>query len=214
MTRDIVIPEAARPYLEAQRGAISDKLAEGHGAWAAALLQSYEDDFAQIKPALPDYAPVNVLDIGSGLGGIHIWLDDYFRTMAPGHPSTFNLLDGDNDPPTPNKNWMTHSNRGVALSFLEANGVHRVNYRRPGNIGFVPRGVDLVLSLQAWCFHLEPRFYLDQALYLSQPDTVFVMDVRAGRPEWNEQLASKLEIVKVLAHKPKYRRIQFRRKPA
>lgn len=180
--------------------------------WELAFRRSIWEDWCQIMPALPDYAPVSALDIGAGMGTIDILLDVHYRAYAPGHPSSFVLVDGAYDPPEPVKSWKTHSNREAALFQLGANGVANAMYLEPADLARPTHlgKFDLILSMGSWCFHYEPNTYLDQVLPLAHADTVFILDLRKDRPHWLEQLSGRLEQVRVLADLPKAYRTQLR----
>lgn len=175
------ITAGARPYLKIQQGRISDF--EG-AAWDRA----YADQLNQTADAIEPWLPrplTSILDVGAGMGGIDALLAHRYGTAN----TKVVLLDGLDDDPVVREHNQTYSNGGVAIDFLRANGLwHITNFAySPGDKinedACLPK-VDLVLSVQAWGFHFEPRLYCKAAMALSRPGTRWILDVRADNAPW------------------------------
>lgn len=160
-------------YLKLQRGAIAD-LAGNRAAWQAAYERSLRDDLNSMAHFLPEHCS-SVLDVGSGLGGINAKL-----ALRYGADLEVNLLDGWSDPPVMKAHNQTFNDMVVAADFLQRNGVqHIMSGQRP---------VDLIISLQAWCFHFAPALYLPFVKACCRRETVLILDVRKDKPEWRRDL--------------------------
>lgn len=208
VTQAFTVPDAARPYLIAQRGELSD-LAGNPTVWLDAYRASLQTDFDEIGHHLPAHCAA-LLDIGSGLGGI-----DALLARAYGHPPDIWLLDGAYDAPVMTRHDLTFSSRSVALDLLRANGIG-------GSVGYVTPAetcdaitlplFDLVLSFQAWCFHFPPQAYLALALrHLTQGGRLIV-DVRRDKPVWDADLGRALEHIVTVRDRPKYERRVYRKR--
>jgi SAM-dependent methyltransferase len=196
-------------YLRLQKGRLFE-LSQDRERWLAA----YENDLQQTYEGLLKHLPDpcwGILDIGSGLGGIDILLTRHYEPDPP----YIHLLDGEDDEPRMKLHRQTFNSMRVARSFLVANGVRsdRISYFTTAT-EVLPRPYDLVLSLGSWCFHFPPDTYLP--LLLSggglHMESVLIMDVRTGIPEYAEQIAQSLERVAVIKEAAKYTRAVYRRK--
>lgn len=197
----MIISDEAFEYLKWQAGDINDLHAD-RAKWEAAYAAKIEAQYAEIAPWLPKPC-WTVLDIGSGLGGIHIPLKSNhgWNYLAV-------LLDGDNGRSCPGKSDEPHNSADVARRFLAANGVGRVSCMTPDCLR--PVSPDLVLSLAAWCFHFAPITYLDFVTERCKPDSIIILDVRRGKPDWDADLESAFEEVAVIHEARKFQRKVFR----
>lgn len=187
MTAPLFITEEARPYLELQRGALWD-LRANRAAWAAAYHRQLAEDFRDVQLVAP-FPCRRVLDVGGGMAGIQAWINEAY--MDAGGVEVC-LLDGLADPPVMDKHRRTFNHAGVAEAFLKANLVDRfvaLDPAAPAN----PGPCDLVVSLQAWCFHFEPAAYLEFVRSCCRPGAILVLDLRVDRPDWQDQLEAVFE---------------------
>jgi SAM-dependent methyltransferase len=189
LDRPLVVPERALPYLQVQRGAISDMAAS---RWPSAYAEMLYSEFDCLEPYLPANCEA-VLDVGSGLGGIDILLARHY-----GDGLSITLLDGHDDRAQVRTHAETFNSMEVAREFLAANGVGNVHCLDANShpLPPAPSFFDLVISLKAWCFHIEPDRYIDWVLRHSiAGETRIIIDVRRpARPdsphwEWFSQLA-------------------------
>jgi SAM-dependent methyltransferase len=179
----INVPGEAYPYLQMQRGAISDFAADSADTWLLAYTNSLFSEFDSIEPYLPKVCET-ILDVGSGLGGIDALLNQHY-----GGDCEICLLDGVDDHPMVESHAKTFNDMQVARRFLSANGVHRFSFIDAGNPMPPNFFFDLVVSFRSWCFHLEPKLYLDFVRrYSIAGATKLIVDVRRGKPEWLEDL--------------------------
>lgn len=205
----VIVNDEQFEFLRLQKGNLFD-LSNDRQRWQTA----YESDLRETYVGIRDHLPNpcwGVLDVGSGLGGIDVLLTRHYQPAPP----YIHLLDGEDDAPKMKLHRQTFNSMTVARSFLVSNGV------RSDRFGYftiatevLPRPYDLVLSLGSWCFHYPPDTYLP--LLLSggglHMDTVLVMDVRKGKPEYSVQIAESLDCVAIIKEASKYTRAVFRRK--
>ena len=179
----ISVPEAAMPYLIAQRGAISD-FRQNRDTWLELYAEQLSNEFKFIKPYLPESCG-SILDVGSGCGGINILLNDHY-----GGDCEVTLLDGVDDLPSVTKHAETFSSYSVAERFLKVNRVKKVygiDARRAPNLA--PRFWDLIISQKSWCFHYEPERYLSIVKSgCTADETRLIIDVRKDQPAWLTRL--------------------------
>jgi SAM-dependent methyltransferase len=201
----VIVEQTHFAYLRLQKGSL-DHLAGDFPAWLVAYERSLRDDFASLEPHLPDRCD-SLLDIGSGLGGIDVLLDRHY-----GGGVHVRLLDGIDDPPVMTRHAQPYNSMVVARDFQHKNGVRYLGCYPPlaarsGAVdGFV---CDLVISLGSWCFHYPPANYLDFVARHVRAGTVLVLDVRADRPLWREQLSEAFVEVAVALERPKFNRVVF-----
>lgn len=192
-------------YLMIQQGRINEK-AESATEWEAAYRQQLLDTLAAIDRFIP--RPLtSVLDIGGGMGGF----DALLNSLQPG--LSISILDGFDAAAEVKKRDQPYSNRKVAETFLRENGVTDLSFINPNALPAVPPKVDLILSLQAWCFHFMPDTYMKFALKASRPGTVWILDVRVMTKFWASDLFSqpRLEpIGEAPGFNDKYTRMAFR----
>lgn len=177
---DLHISDEAMDYLMIQRGKLSELCSERH-KWIPAYQESLLSDFRSMLPFLPTCAD-RIMDVGSGMGGIDVLLARYFR-----QPEIW-LLDGDGDSPVMTHHWETFNCMRTARQFQHQNGVANVVTVSPGTeVQAAP--CDLIVSLQAWCFHFSPEHYLEYVKECCRPGTVLILDVRKRYIWWRKQLA-------------------------
>lgn len=201
----IVVTDRAYPYLRIQKGGIPAELARG--AWEERYRQSLADDFAGIRPYLPERCNL-VIDIGGGMGGIDI-------LIARHYPSRWGplvrILDGVADKPVMSLHRETFSNTIAAEQFLRTNGVSRRTFLSPmsAKTEATPAKADLIISLGAWCFHLPPEEYMSYVMKACQPGTVLILDVRKDKPEWRAAIGEPFPRRAVILDRPKFERVVF-----
>jgi len=207
-----VITERAFPFLRVQQGRI-EALADDPAAWR----EAYRLQLLETLEAIDDFIPrplTSVLDIGGGMGGF----DALLARCQPGLRIT--IMDGFSDKPVPERDkafsQKTYSDADAALDFLNANNVPTddvsfINANAPE--AKPTRQFDLILSLQAWCFHFMPAVYMKFALAASRPGTVWILDVRVMTKFWASDLFSQ-ERLEPIGEAPgfndKYTRMAFR----
>jgi SAM-dependent methyltransferase len=202
-TLDLTISEEAFAYLKIQRGAISD-LSTDRQAWEREYRRSLLADMGTMLLWLPERCAA-VLDVGSGLGGIDILLSRHYG----GRPAIW-LLDGHFDDPEVKAHNQTFNSMAVARAFLRDNGAM---LKGTASGGDSPRGVavhDLVISLQAWCFHFPPAGYLSFVKSAMKPGATLILDVRRDRDDWRDELRGAFTEVGIAHSATKFERVVFR----
>lgn len=139
--------------------------------------------FLEMQPVLPKSCGA-LLDIGSGLGGIDILLNDWY-----GHIPNIMLIDGADDAPVVKTHNQTFNSHAVSESFLTLNRVpwESLLFCAPES-RWPSRPYDLIISLNSWCFHYAPEVYLDRVLERCHPATRIIVDVRRHKSEWHRHL--------------------------
>lgn len=194
-------------YLRLQKGSL-DKYTHDPHQWHRAYEADLRETYGQVAPFLPKVCEA-VLDVGSGLGGIDALLFRHYQ--ADGQRPLMSLLDGVDDPPVMRLHRETFNDMRMARNFLCKNGVNplAIGYYGPGTVEFATQ-FDLVVSFGSWCFHYPPRQYLAAVRAACKPSTVLVLDVRAEKPDWHDELkAAGLELFTMVAVKPKWSRCVF-----
>lgn len=154
-------------YLYIQQGSISH--IKERKLWEKEYNEKLYYIYDQIKEMLPDKCD-NILDIGGGLGGIDIVLNDHYKGCH------IEIIDGKNDKPIVIEHDKTFSNHEVTKSFLKRNGVEKYKLSAPGE--YKPNKKDLIISYSAYCFHIEPNIYLNDVLNSCHKETVLILTIR------------------------------------
>lgn len=208
----LAVTDEAFKYLALQRGSL-DKFKGNRRMWEAEYYKGLSKSYEGMRQHLPKTAE-RILDVGSGLGGIDIFLSRHYGGMVGGSvkemgPQLY-LLDGANDPAKMHLHAKTFSNESAAKRFHADNGSHHVEYLGVGdqrNWPIVP--YDLIISTGAWCFHFEPKMYLEYVLKCMHGGTVLITDVRNDKPEWLAQLLQVLDCKDIIATEAKRTRRVF-----
>jgi hypothetical protein len=215
---DVEITAPAWPYLQVQRGAISDKIGDPK-AWKVAYEADLLADWRSIAPALPaDVA--HICDIGGGMSGISIYLSArYADPLAVEPPGgrwpTVTVVDSFDAPATVVKHDQPFSSSFAMTEFL------RVNHVRGAITALKPAFCldpvshdqaplfDVIISFQAWPFHIRHDEYLKFAERRLAPHGVLICDVRAGDGAAIHKLTKAFGEPRLLRAAPKYRRVAF-----
>jgi SAM-dependent methyltransferase len=176
----LTISGGAFAYLSVQQGAIND-LASDRTAWEAAYHARLFETYQSIAPFLPVRCP-QLLDIGSGLGGIDVLVSRHYRGKV-----TACLMDGTDDSPICTSHAGTFNSERVTRAFMADNGVG-IRYYAPGSE--LEDNFALVMSFASWCFHYPPAKYLDLVRNSLTKKGALILDVRRAREDWKEKLAS------------------------
>lgn len=210
--RPILIGDLHRPYLQVQHGKVANFIGQGPDVWDEEYNKSIYQIFDTFSKFIPTHCPINVLDVGSGLGGIDILIR---RTNTD---AALHLLDGLDDKPIVEKHRKTFSNAVVAYDFMRHNDItHSIGCIDPHQAQYTPEiydglNFDLVVSFASYCFHYEPSTYLEFIDKTTRSGSILILDVRENRPEWVGEISSKFgRPVSILEVKPKYVRYLWRK---
>lgn len=200
----MIIEKKHFAYLVNQRGEVAHERND-FARWKAAYEASIEAIYQNITPVLPRDCG-NALDIGSGLGGIDIYLSRHYENAAH-----FCLLDGDETGPDVQWSFEPHNSMTTAFDFLQKNGVGSLSALTPGNLDKW-RGdpFDLVVSFAAWGFHIHPGNYLGDLMKVIDNETIVILEVRRTKEEWLRLFLEALGTPKVLHKTEKLVRLAFR----
>lgn len=194
-------------FLSIQRGDIAD-LAGNRAEWEHAYVDGLYRRFENIRPHLPPKV-VNMLDVGSGLGGINAIINQEYGGNCHVH-----LIDGVADKPRVVTHSQTFNDMSIAKDFLKKNGVKNFGFTSPADTvkkrGWIK--YDLIFSFASYCFHYAPKVYLDYILHHSHKDTVFIFDVRKDKLSWQEDLNEALKPMGIIWEGKKAVRMVYGRK--
>jgi hypothetical protein len=172
----IQVTREQRARLRLQVGELAD--VSDH-LWMTSYEAHLMSRMSTVRHALPLDCS-SICDIGSGLGGIDVLLHRYYE----GSPSV-TLVDGDG-PLEVIRHDRPFNDAHLARQFQRANGVSEVEVLQTEDLP--ARRFDLIVSFRAWCFHFEPARYLDWVRASAHEQTVLIVDVRAGRLDWLDEL--------------------------
>ena len=206
------------PYLMLQHGRIGQHVSNV-SRWKEEYGKSLSEIYSTIQPYLPECGS-NVVDIGSGLGGIDVLINNHY-----GQNSNIYLVDGMRDEPEHYKADQTFSNANVAAKFLKRNGVKNMfaidpNWVKNGNDeSHMPSfKANIVVSFASYCFHYSPMLYIDFVKAVTDEQSVIIFDVRKEdhadlpRADWIYILKqNNIRPVKVIENQKKYQRMLFRK---
>lgn len=188
-------------YLKVQCGDI-DHLAGDLSTWKMAYEDRIERVYRSMQDVLPECA-YSMLDIGGGLSGIGARLNQHYSERL--HVC---VLDGKTAPAEVIKHSEPFNNATVTQHFLRKNGVRSQDFFEPGE-RLPEAAFDLIISTQAWCFHIPPSVYLDQVKRALKSNGTVIVDVRKSHPEWLDELRDAFGEETLLANAEKWQRLAF-----
>ena len=166
------------PYLQVQCGDIAGLINcyPGPGFWIDEYNKRIERVYQSMRQHLPKTCG-SILDVGGGFSGIGARLVEHYNQ----HPQ-LTVLDGIATPPEVVRHNQPFNDADTAAAFLARNGVKFSRFVAPDEA--LPDEYDLVISTQAWGFHIAPHVYLPAvSRALTRPGTVIV-DVRTRHDDW------------------------------
>lgn len=188
-------------YLEVQCGDIAH-LVHDFSMWKNAYEERIERVYKSMLPALPEHA-TSMLDIGGGLSGIGARLNKHY-----GGRLHVCVLDGKNTLAVVNKHSEPFNNATVTQHFLKQNGVRSQDFYEPGE-RIPEKAFDIIVSTQAWCFHIPPETYFEQVKQALKENGTLIVDVRKSHPEWRSDLYNFFGMETLLATAPKWDRLAY-----
>lgn len=172
--------------------------------WTAAYEDSLRGIYVNIRPALPSRCN-SILDIGSGLGGIQLYLWAHYK-----EETQVILLDGDENGPEVKWSYAPHNSMAVAFNFLHKNGLTRVGSIGPTSLDkWDGPPFDLVVSFAAWGFHFPPGSFIADLKKCTHKGTVIITEIRRTKPDWLREMVLAFGQPTVLERAKKYVRVAF-----
>jgi len=151
-------------------------------AVAQAYWEGMRDDYASLKPHLPERA-TSILDIGCGLGGIDLMLYRHYEDASP----AMALLDRDGVSDRVYYGYEPdaahYASLALARRFLIDNGVpaEAVTTFDSDTDGYpADRRFDLIVSVVSWGFHYPLETYLADVDRTLSDGGRLIIDVREG----------------------------------
>lgn len=202
MAGEIIADRSAYDFLRLQRGALWNLTDPAE--WWAAYRRDLFETFDSLVDMLPHEAE-RVLDIGGGIGGINIHVAKAFARQPE-----IVIVDGVADECRMTQHRVTFNSAACGERFLAVNGVEAVRYVSPTNAIASNIGpCDLVLSFQAWPFHIPVEEYLNLAKRVLKPGGLLVVDVRRDNDKALAELAVAFRPYRTLKRAPKFDRIAY-----
>jgi len=198
--KHFVIEDDHLPYLQVQCGDIAH-LIDSPVEWKIAYNARINNVYKSMLPVLPEKCDA-LLDIGGGLSGIGARLCEHYN-----YDALVAVLDGKNTLAVVDKHREPFNNATKTQTFLRANGVRKQDFYAPTDE--VERHFDLVISTQAWCFHIAPYVYQQTVSRALRKGGVLIVDVRKSHPEWMDSLVQAFGMPYLLAEADKWQRSAF-----
>ena len=173
------------------------------------LNNDFDLEFKKILPFLPKKSN-NILDIGSGLGIVDIYIDSFYRNNP-----NFTLIDKTRVEKKVSYGFdakgQFYNNFQLTLDFLNNNGLDskRVNLIDADLKGTINNDFDLVISLLSMGYHYPINQYLDMLKKNTNKNTIFIFDI-ADEYMGLDTVSSLFDIVKII-HKSKELRHNYLR---
>lgn len=171
-----------------------------------AIKQSFsahiQAEYAELRPFLPAQVS-SVLDIGCGVAGIDVWLQQHY---GPAAVIDYYLLDKTDVAPKVYFGYKPqaafYNSLAISHTLLSQNGIpaQRVHLLEatPDNQIALTGPVDLAISLISWGFHYPVATYLDRVYELLRVGGTLILDVRKGTGG-EEQLRKKFGNMQLIA---------------
>jgi len=146
------------------------------------------------------------------LGGLEILIWRHYIGERGGTEAW--LLDGKDDPAGEvTKSNETFNSEEMTRSFWAHNEASIGGYIDAATYDQKPLPMfDLVVSTKSWCFHYEPRVYLDLVVEHTHKNAILIIDLRAGKSDWTHQLEEFFKPMLVLKQERKSNRFAWRRR--
>jgi len=115
------------------------------------------EDFILIKNHLPSLAAPVVVDIGAGVGGIDVFLSEFYGNQASLYLLDKNQVDYDITPGL-SKQHGFYNSHGAAEALLTENGIKKENINFLSPTDTFPKA-NIIISLYSWGFHYPIETY-------------------------------------------------------
>lgn len=168
------------------------------------LNQDFNEEFNEISNYLPKKNQ-NVLDIGSGLGIINIFINDYYNSIID-----FTLIDKDYTEKKVSygfdKKGQFYNNFYATRDLLTSNGIskEKLNIINVESKHTINKKFDLVISLLSLCYHYPIEQYLDIFKKNTHRNTKFIFDIAK---EYNDyvEISKMFYSIKIIKHSTELR---------
>ncbi len=167
------------------------------------LNSTFESEFIEIKNFLPKDAS-RILDIGSGLGLINIYIDDFYNKKV-----NFTLLDRNRLSKKIeygfSKEGESYNNLDLTKDILSTNGIDKdrikcVDIDQPFSL---QDNYDIVISLVSMGYHYPVENYVNLLKKHTSDKTIFIFDIASEFVEFNDlkKIFKYVEIIKMYQKK-------------
>jgi hypothetical protein len=139
--------------------------------------KDFDKEFNQMLFFLPKKLN-NILDIGSGLGIINVYLNNFYNNTPE-----FTLIDKTQIEKKVSYGFDSkgqfYNNFDLTLDFLESHGIDikKINLVNADLKNEINKNFDLVISLLSMGYHYPITQYLDILRFKTNKDTVFIFDI-------------------------------------
>ncbi len=199
--KNLKVSNEVYPYLMVQKGEIN------HIEDREEFVREYNVRLQQMLFKMLPHIPANIkssLDIGSGMGGINILLQQHFKQRVY-------LLDAFDTPAMCLKHDIPFNSFHVSTEFFRDNNAE-ISYYIDANFTDLGERVvksDLIISVGSYCFHYSPEKYLEFVKACCHKDTVLIFDVRNRHTDWLEILRENFVEVAVITEEEKFTKRVF-----
>ena len=141
--------------------------------------EALHDEYIHLLPYLPEINNPIIVDIGCGMGGIDVFLNEHYKGSA-----NFYLVDESRI----DKNiWYGYEKEGSRYNDLEKTGeLLKANALREDHFSYLtPKEfvkkeiqVDIVISLISWGYHYPVATYAAKVKEILKPNGILIIDVR------------------------------------
>lgn len=211
----VTVPELsfeAIGLISRQRGRFPPLISEEYG-------KTMFSEYSTFRKVIPDNIK-NIIDIGPGIGGYHIFLNE-----QTGNSANFHFLDKNHVAPVMRYGYLddtdgysifSETERYLAAGGIDPARMHFWNASEPRevkNLAAWTGHFDVVMSIFSWCFHYPATLYLDLAATILADDGVMIADVRKGEDQ-EKVLETRFESLDMLFEDALRRRFVFRKRRA
>lgn len=166
-------------------------------------LQNMKEDFENIKDYLPSIKNPTIIDIGAGMAGNEIFINEHYKGQLQ-------LLLVDKDQVDENIHFgyasegSFYSANKLVKTFLEKHKIYPVQLN-PEEFFSSDVRADIVISLYSWGFHYPISTYLAKVSEILKPGGVLIIDIRKI-PDWKNMLPG-FNIINIAKQDEKFARV-------
>ena len=172
--------------------------------------QQMKSEYETIQTALPKECSA-ILDIGCGIGGINVFLFDYYNRNPK---LKFHMLDKSQVDSNIfygfEKEAAFYNSLAMTKKFLSLNGIpyENIDLQDVSETKDFPKNLDLVISLRSWGFHYPVNTYLKKTYRALNTDGRLILDIRTGSSGQSEleELFDSVQIIDTEDSGPTFRR--------
>lgn len=192
----MIIPPSAQAVLKLQRS-VGD------------FEEQLKKEFQEMKSYLPKFA-YKIWDIGAGLAGIDLLLNEHYKNETLFYLSDYDKIDKDIFFGF-NEKYCAYSTFNITREFLNANGMDNFCFDNiESNYTNRPHKAEIVLSLLSCGFHYPVLEYRDEIIDRTKKGSILIIDMRKDYDQ-REDLLQWFNELAYIEHRKWYRFIGVRK---